>query len=211
MSHIEVRDPGNRLPTVLVPFNKTLETLGRAQFLESGLRVPAVCILFQKGMCKSQKRCRQIHVCRDTIDFLRDQAAGPCCANHGGTCVGLNDVTLRVQGRSLKFSPGCFEATRGLLELQRAGKDVVADSTRICGLNQLRRCRWGANCMNIHLCREIDISGGCLSEQTVCATHSCSNSTTSSSSLSPSSSSVHSEEDEFLALDRFAASFTARI
>ena len=200
MSHIEVRDPGSRLRTVLVPLGKTLDTLGRMQSLEKGHRVPAVCILFQKGMCKSQKRCRQIHVCRDTIDQLRDEASGPCCANHGGACAGFNVVAIRLQDRVLKLSPGCFEATKGLLELQKARESEV-DASRLCGLNQLRRCRWGANCMNIHICREIDVAR-CHSLEAACSS--------SASSSSPPSSNHSEETDELLALDRFAASFKNR-
>eukprot|EP01064_Diplonema_japonicum_P025704 TRINITY_DN37127_c0_g1_i1.p1 TRINITY_DN37127_c0_g1~~TRINITY_DN37127_c0_g1_i1.p1 ORF type:complete len:327 (+),score=57.80 TRINITY_DN37127_c0_g1_i1:63-1043(+) len=203
---IEAKDPGNRLAVVRIPFSATFDTQGRHTHLmeksyanhhidasfqhpqqhyhrrpgEAAARPLSVCILFHRGACKSQRRCRQLHVLPKVVDRLRDEAAGPCCAAHtaaASRCAnrkssddnedpwGRRPVEI-VEGEARKsLSEGLttenFETTKGLSDLMKrfsAEGVIVVEAEKICGLNSLKRCKWGSRCINIHVCREASIS-----------------------------------------------------
>ena len=212
---IEARDPGNRAQLVAFHFSETCETKGRTAYLQGtlGNRPLNVCILFHRGKCKSQKTCRQLHVSPDAVDRLRDEMAGQCCALHSGKWVSKKCVMLKGKDNIALLSVSNFSSTRGLEELLRRGDKIIVQKNRICGLNKLKRCKWGERCINIHICRELDLenlasfypsSTSCSSSESNADTWkegSTSSSKSSVDTLSPSSAS----EITFMALNRFAA------
>ena len=212
---IEARDPGNRAQLVAFHFSETCETKGRTAYLQGtlGNRPLNVCILFHRGKCKSQKTCRQLHVSPDAVDRLRDEMAGQCCALHSGKWASKKCVMLKGKDNIALLSVSNFSSTRGLEELLRRGDKIIVQKNRICGLNKLKRCKWGERCINIHICRELDLenlasfcpSSTCSSSESYPADTWQEGSTSSSKSsvdtIFPSSAS----EITFMALNRFAA------
>eukprot|EP00754_Rhynchopus_humris_P037938 Rhum_TRINITY_DN20644_c0_g1::Rhum_TRINITY_DN20644_c0_g1_i1::g.171786::m.171786 len=155
--YIDAHDPGNRSQYVLIPLNETFPTQGRDAYLHGySTRTVSVCMLFYRGKCKSQRNCRQLHTSPATLDRLRDEAAGECCAVHSCSKIPQGEVVIRLRGGGTATKPlGLFAPTHGLLHLLRhGGSRIVVNESRVCGLNGMKRCRWGEACHNIHMCRD---------------------------------------------------------
>ncbi|KAJ9466050.1 hypothetical protein DIPPA_14925 [Diplonema papillatum] len=211
---IECKDPGNRVTVIRVPFASTFETQGREAHVREEargrFRQISICILFHRGKCRSNRRCRQLHVDPAVIDKLRDETAGPCCFVHG-TCkrpdANGEVIVIELQnGARRAFDRSFFSPTRGLQEFVK--KDEAVPEDHVCCLNKLSRCKWGSRCANVHFCREIDLSLIAPADSWC-------------SSLSPSQTQSGSDgssecdftndslpnEEAFTALARFAATF----
>ena len=202
---IEARDPGSRLQFAKIPLSATFPTQGRDAYLTGcPARAISVCMLFYRGRCKSQKNCRQLHVNSSALDEIRDEAAGACCAKHGNEKCPRGDILIETESGCVVRKPLLlFAPTNGLRELLASGSTrMEVQESRLCGLNKVKRCRWGEGCMHLHLCRR----------ESVEPKHEPQPAQSDESSLDETNSEVTDSDSEssdgaLEALTRFAASF----
>lgn len=150
-----------------------METKGRTAFMkqELGKRLLSICVLHHRGRCRAMKSCRQLHVHPEVVDAFRDRVANSCCSFHSGSDLGSGAVVaVRLDSGSIvNTTANDFSWTRGLNELlKRGGSQCEVHEDRLCGLNKHKRCKWGERCLNLHLCREIDISRSPASTPEIC-------------------------------------------
>jgi hypothetical protein len=232
---IHVIDPLNRTGKVAIPAHHVTETKGLDDYKAAAAKREAkdfsLCLLFQKGRCNAGTRCHQIHASPEYVTELRAQAAANknCCAEHGdvhsaGFCHASQTVTVvsmphhggggAAHGADLleekRYTLSCFARTAALDSILRSVKqlDIRIPSSKLCRLHQMRRCKFGKDCKNIHLCPDAEelcpLSKDCSS---VVTTMSCGASVRSAShpaSVSESPSALTPRDG--LALN---ASFTA--
>ena len=79
---IRAIDP--RVGAYTVPLSHCAETVGRTD-AQNGKRDVSICLLYQKGTCKAQKKCRQVHADQNFVTQLRDmqETNNDCCVRCG--------------------------------------------------------------------------------------------------------------------------------
>eukprot|EP01062_Namystynia_karyoxenos_P019669 TRINITY_DN1739_c0_g1_i1.p1 TRINITY_DN1739_c0_g1~~TRINITY_DN1739_c0_g1_i1.p1 ORF type:complete len:697 (+),score=133.24 TRINITY_DN1739_c0_g1_i1:135-2225(+) len=159
---IDPADPQNRL---VLPYAKTSDTLGRREFFQ-GQRSPGeaqleakVCPRALAGTnCPDGSACAFIHAEKQVIRHTKERR--PCCPFHGdgssrvdgfrGRCIMVNKSNQRCPVPVERVA-----GTKGFREVSSAQSgQVVVACNRVCRLHQEKRCPWGPDCANLHLCRE---------------------------------------------------------
>ncbi|CUG92293.1 Hypothetical protein, putative [Bodo saltans] len=163
---IHVIDPLNRTGKVAIPSHLVSDTKGLEDYRAAATRREnkdfSLCLLFQKGKCNAGSRCHQVHACADFVADLRRKAASAkcCCAEHGdlhsdGYAAAPQLIRLmESDGSSRTFTLASFARTSCLDHILRnvRGLDVKVPATKICRLHAQRRCKFGKDCKNVHLC-----------------------------------------------------------
>eukprot|EP00994_Dinema_validum_P005121 NODE_322_length_1893_cov_215.796638_g231_i0.p1 GENE.NODE_322_length_1893_cov_215.796638_g231_i0~~NODE_322_length_1893_cov_215.796638_g231_i0.p1 ORF type:complete len:388 (-),score=79.04 NODE_322_length_1893_cov_215.796638_g231_i0:667-1830(-) len=180
---LEIIDPLNRTGKVPIPSELVFETQGKAEYLkllEGGAprkRDFSLCMLFQRAKCHAGPKCHQIHAPRDFISHLREQAGNrTCCKFHGDArsaeghyeskvaqCPHLTMLVRKVNRGVNSSSSDAVSiasdrlARTGALEtlLGNSTGQVAFSATQVCRLHQEEKCRFGKDCKNIHVCREL--------------------------------------------------------
>ena len=170
---LQVIDPANRSGKIDVPFTQTFDTVGRAEWMSRGVtgkKDISLCMLFQQRRCNAGTKCNQIHAERSLIHSLRQAAetVPRCCLKHGDVH-SANDHTYLMRLGNLKavqlqcsngavfdVPTNAFGRTNSFEALLMKGEPViVVSATRICRLQQRNCCKYGKDCKNIHICREV--------------------------------------------------------
>eukprot|EP00667_Euglena_gracilis_P001368 EG_transcript_1369 len=134
---------------------------------------PSLCLLFQKGQCRADQRCNQLHVSPDFIRALRGAMAdvpySNCCIGHGDlpslrrefqTLLAAVAVVLARNGApDVTLPPTSVALTvfwRPFIDQQARAENGVMrfSAARVCRLHQRGECKFGVDCNNIHVCRE---------------------------------------------------------
>lgn len=166
---IHVIDPLNRTGKVAIPAHLVSDTKGLDDYRAAAARHEnkdfSLCLLFQKGRCNAGSRCHQVHACPDHVLELRTKAASVkcCCAEHGdlhsqGYASGQQMIRLVDHTNPSALAPAyalaSFARTTCLDNILRNVRvmDVKVPASKICRLHAQRRCKFGKDCKNIHLC-----------------------------------------------------------
>mmetsp|Transcript_109768 Transcript_109768/g.190178 ORF Transcript_109768/g.190178 Transcript_109768/m.190178 type:complete len:371 (-) Transcript_109768:1172-2284(-) len=171
----EVIDPNNRTGKISVPHNQVENTIGKVKYVKNSQK-PAnkqrdfsLCLLFHSGECKLAAKCHQIHANADFVNSLRATSAkaSTCCASHGDVRSQEPEYIALVGGRlfcRFEHSDGRLEPLR-VNELARTSalevaltddtQSVTVPHSKVCRLHQEDRCRFGRDCKNYHLCRNV--------------------------------------------------------
>eukprot|EP01006_Ploeotia_vitrea_P004502 TRINITY_DN114753_c0_g1_i1.p1 TRINITY_DN114753_c0_g1~~TRINITY_DN114753_c0_g1_i1.p1 ORF type:complete len:349 (-),score=13.22 TRINITY_DN114753_c0_g1_i1:1136-2182(-) len=135
----------------------------------------SLCLLFQKGACSAGPRCRQIHADTNFVGRVREKilAGSTCCGRHGdprstdpqlfpkvACAFDRHSTFLLCKSKTEQhcISTCAVARTVGLERLQTGTvvkNELVIDWTSICRLHQKEKCKFGCDCKNIHLCREV--------------------------------------------------------
>ncbi|KAJ9440037.1 hypothetical protein DIPPA_06323 [Diplonema papillatum] len=179
---IVVNDPTNPSSKMVLPFAKTEETVGRQRFLASQQNKSAtgeppkdfgLCTYYMySGSCKNGAECSHIHANREFLRYLQE-GHKPCCPYHGDTASAFRDydgkvIMVNKVNQKCHITMERLSTTKGLRELVAvpAGKGAPAQkngdkpgsasfcSNRVCRLHQEKRCQYGFECANLHVCRE---------------------------------------------------------
>eukprot|EP01059_Diplonema_ambulator_P037297 TRINITY_DN9792_c1_g1_i1.p1 TRINITY_DN9792_c1_g1~~TRINITY_DN9792_c1_g1_i1.p1 ORF type:complete len:320 (+),score=81.61 TRINITY_DN9792_c1_g1_i1:75-1034(+) len=167
---IQVIDPANRTGKIQIPIDITTETVGRSEWLDTEgdhKKDVSLCMLYQQRRCNAGVKCNQIHADKGYIARLRQEAemANPrCCPYHDGL-IGAKVGRVRLQlqnGIGYDIDPLVLSRTATLDALMSkvttgSGEDalLVISTSRICRLHQRNACKYGKDCKNIHICREV--------------------------------------------------------
>eukprot|EP01012_Entosiphon_sulcatum_P049114 TRINITY_DN67708_c0_g1_i1.p1 TRINITY_DN67708_c0_g1~~TRINITY_DN67708_c0_g1_i1.p1 ORF type:complete len:738 (+),score=86.40 TRINITY_DN67708_c0_g1_i1:36-2216(+) len=171
---LHVIDPAVLSGKVWIPQDKLIETFGSRD--NTSKKEPSLCMLYQAGRCNAAARCRQIHADRPYILSIRLQSAatGTCCTLHGD--MASNDpafvqlfqpfaedglsVWMQITGRQdvLPVPKNRIARTFGLDLVMgtnyQPSQQLLFHQSKVCGLHQKKRCRYGRDCKHIHLCRD---------------------------------------------------------
>eukprot|EP00667_Euglena_gracilis_P012912 EG_transcript_13289 len=129
-------------------------------------------MLFQRGTCKARDKCNQIHVDPAFIDFvtaaLTKRAVSTCCSVHGAPLLGAGQgdmfaslaepvVGLRLPDGAMVGVPADRIApTFFWHRLARERRPALYfPAERLCQLHQSHRCKYGPECRNVHVCRDL--------------------------------------------------------
>eukprot|EP01063_Lacrimia_lanifica_P008813 TRINITY_DN1586_c0_g2_i1.p2 TRINITY_DN1586_c0_g2~~TRINITY_DN1586_c0_g2_i1.p2 ORF type:complete len:381 (+),score=111.58 TRINITY_DN1586_c0_g2_i1:47-1144(+) len=157
---LQVIDPANRTGKICIPVEKTHDTLGREELEKNSKKHISLCLLYQQKKCHAGQKCNQIHADRWYIQKLRRAPSkeGTCCPRHGVSAgvegVKLAKVVLRVNGCEEPLPVECVARTAFFDRLRRGGTATLTVKN-VCRLHQQDGCKFGHNCKNVHLCREI--------------------------------------------------------
>eukprot|EP01063_Lacrimia_lanifica_P005351 TRINITY_DN1311_c1_g4_i1.p2 TRINITY_DN1311_c1_g4~~TRINITY_DN1311_c1_g4_i1.p2 ORF type:complete len:477 (+),score=176.95 TRINITY_DN1311_c1_g4_i1:101-1531(+) len=167
-----VDDPFKANSKVVIPFTKTLETKGRASYLElqsnpAGSTEDIISNPFQicpgllqnKTCCVADgpRACPHIHVPMDFLVFLRRPRA--CCYYHGDQC-GRLDFKGKVfmvnrEAQRCPLEPERLIPTAGSKELMQQNTSLlVFNSNRVCRMFLEGKCPFADRCANLHICRK---------------------------------------------------------
>jgi hypothetical protein len=163
---IHVIDPLNRTGKVAIPSHLVSDTKGLEDYRAAATRREnkdfSLCLLFQKGKCNAASRCHQVHACAEFVSELRRKAASAkcCCAEHGdlhseGYAAAPQVIRLiENDGASRSFPLSSFARTSCLDNILRnvRGLEVKVPANKACRLHTQRRCKFGKDCKNVHLC-----------------------------------------------------------
>eukprot|EP01062_Namystynia_karyoxenos_P015602 TRINITY_DN15664_c0_g1_i1.p1 TRINITY_DN15664_c0_g1~~TRINITY_DN15664_c0_g1_i1.p1 ORF type:complete len:733 (+),score=170.30 TRINITY_DN15664_c0_g1_i1:138-2201(+) len=164
---VVVVDPSHAASKIVVPFSKTQDTEGRRRFLEQVDRAtPAaqqqdfhLCSTFMyTAKCTQGSACPNIHGSREFLRYLQE-GNKPCCPYHGHTVSLIADYRNKLfminkLGLRCPLPVNRIAATRGLSELLQPSNPLVFSCNRVCRLHQEKRCHFGDDCANLHVCRE---------------------------------------------------------
>eukprot|EP00668_Euglena_longa_P010407 GGOE01012601.1.p1 GENE.GGOE01012601.1~~GGOE01012601.1.p1 ORF type:complete len:495 (-),score=83.86 GGOE01012601.1:2499-3953(-) len=155
-----------------IDLRKIIKTYGLARYQTNHPHPPSLCLLYQEGRCNAGAKCNQIHVKRSHMKNLHKaiyaQQVTNCCVEHGDLGAGRQDirtfllehqVEVKLQdGTIVPIPPNHIAITnhweRCLVTCLPAAT-ITVPSTRICNLHQQNECRYGVDCRNVHICREI--------------------------------------------------------
>lgn len=168
---LEVIDPANRTGKIVIPMKYVTETRGVIDFRKNPAKRDgkdlSLCLLHQRGRCKADDRCHQVHADSSFVEQLRAKAAAGsnCCATHGDChstgYLALTDdvpaVALADGERGTKRYPiASFGRTQLMDTLlrNRKGPEVRTTANKVCRLHLQSRCKFGRDCKNVHLCRD---------------------------------------------------------
>jgi len=170
----DVIDPSNPTGKISVPSEHVSNTVGKTKYVKN-LQKPAnkqkdfsLCLLHHAGWCKLGVKCQQIHADPALVNNFRQVAGGSnCCTGHGDQRSQEPAFTALVGGRMfcrLEKLDGRFEK----LQLSQLSRTVALESalqaderivtvsmSKVCRLHQEERCRFGRDCKNFHLCRDV--------------------------------------------------------
>eukprot|EP00669_Euglena_mutabilis_P005793 TRINITY_DN1739_c0_g1_i1.p2 TRINITY_DN1739_c0_g1~~TRINITY_DN1739_c0_g1_i1.p2 ORF type:complete len:283 (+),score=39.17 TRINITY_DN1739_c0_g1_i1:309-1157(+) len=131
---------------------------------------PSLCLLFQKGRCNSQTLCNQVHVDRNFAHAIhRSLLSGSlsnCCRLHGDIpsnnsphMATLMDREVLVEREGLPPMEVPQERMCMTMYWTRVPKhkrrQLIVPADRVCNLHQVNACKFGVECRNIHVCREL--------------------------------------------------------
>lgn len=167
---IHVIDPLNRTGKVSIPAHLVTDTKGLDDYRVAAAKREqkdfSLCLLFQKGRCNAGSRCHQVHASPEYVAELRAQAAASknCCAEHGDLhSQGYNDasqtiVLVAADGSEKRYHLACFARTSCLDTVLRSVKsiEVRVPAAKMCRLHAQRRCKFGKDCKNVHLCPDAE-------------------------------------------------------
>lgn len=170
---IHVIDPLNRTGKVGIPAHHVTDTKGLEDYRTAAANHEtkdfSLCLLLQKGRCNAGSRCHQVHASPEFVTELRARAAANknCCAEHGDmhscgyssapqTVVVVPAAADVVSGgeREKRYPVSCFARTSALDNILRVVKslEVRVPTSKLCRLHAQRRCKFGKDCKNVHLC-----------------------------------------------------------
>jgi len=154
---IRAVDPVGR-GVIEIPCAMLKETRGLSDHLVSTqTRDVSICCLFQRGKCRADSQCRQIHADRRFVEAQREklQRVNTCCAFCEGQAT-PTDVTVRLTGRATEGVPPLsisrFQSTAGSQDLAVSREAAWTD---VCRLHLQSSCKYGASCRNIHICSKL--------------------------------------------------------
>jgi len=169
----DVIDPSNPTGKISVPSENVSNTVGKTKYVKN-LQKPvnkqkdfSICLLHHAGWCKLGAKCQQIHVDPAVVSNLRQVAGGSnCCMGHGDqrsqeptfTALVGNRMFCRLEkpdGRFEKLQLSQLSRTVALESALAAEGMVTVPMTKVCRLHQEERCRFGRDCKNFHLCRDV--------------------------------------------------------
>mmetsp|Transcript_62692 Transcript_62692/g.111785 ORF Transcript_62692/g.111785 Transcript_62692/m.111785 type:complete len:488 (-) Transcript_62692:288-1751(-) len=170
---IAVIDPKQKkLGRLWIDRKHTVTTNGLSRLQTSSAHPPSLCLLYQQNRCHAGPKCNQVHVKRlymkSVWKALQGTTDSSCCAAHGdlasrGTALGALLAHHGVEMKVPRGKPLCIPAEsiastafleRHLHGRNNVSKPLVISSNRVCNLHQKDECRYGADCNNIHICRE---------------------------------------------------------
>ena len=168
---VVVVEPTNAQSRIVIPYLKTEETVGRRVFFQqqeqTGLssEVHICSSIIQGVICPQGESCSKIHPDRAFLKFIIEPNK-PCCPFHG------TDHTVDYKGKVFminKNNQRCplpldrLMTTKGLRGLMTSPTTLAFACNRVCRLHQEKRCQWGRECANLHICREFyAIYGSCV-------------------------------------------------
>eukprot|EP00667_Euglena_gracilis_P017543 EG_transcript_18505 len=153
-----------------VPLGCVAPTKALARWQKGGKHQPALCAAYQAGQCPAGEGCANAHVLvpfmTEVRRFLLERPFANCCHEHGDLASKRPDFQALLRRRRVEF---CSEA--GTIPILPAWLAVTAffdtaakedpastavitfDATKVCKLHQSQQCTYGADCRNVHLCR----------------------------------------------------------
>lgn len=153
---IDVVDPVARA-VLAVPECHLLPTRGLEEYRAApGTRDISLCCLFQKGRCRAQQSCRQVHADRNFVTALRaaqtDRAR--CC----GHCSSSSEPAcpVKLTGRATADMPALpsnrIVPTYGC---RKPSDATTVDWSNVCRLQLQDSCKYGESCRNVHICAKL--------------------------------------------------------
>eukprot|EP01001_Neometanema_parovale_P005274 NODE_1846_length_1586_cov_151.515379_g1758_i0.p1 GENE.NODE_1846_length_1586_cov_151.515379_g1758_i0~~NODE_1846_length_1586_cov_151.515379_g1758_i0.p1 ORF type:complete len:340 (-),score=33.46 NODE_1846_length_1586_cov_151.515379_g1758_i0:566-1522(-) len=165
--HPELKDLGR----LWIPQEHIQQTKGLDRYLTGKPHSPSFCMLYQHGRCAMGKQCNQVHVNRIYGYSLREtiarSAVSTCCHHHGDlpSILGmtafdnsrLKAIQLDCEGYDpieVDFTQIAY--TEYFANAIRSKKKIISfKPDRICNLHQYQACKYGVECRNVHMCREL--------------------------------------------------------
>eukprot|EP01006_Ploeotia_vitrea_P065599 TRINITY_DN93514_c0_g1_i1.p1 TRINITY_DN93514_c0_g1~~TRINITY_DN93514_c0_g1_i1.p1 ORF type:complete len:420 (-),score=34.89 TRINITY_DN93514_c0_g1_i1:704-1963(-) len=192
VTQVSVIDPANRTGKVDIPREKVFNTLGMRQYLaakgskanhKNAKKQFSLCMLFQKGKCRSGSRCHQIHADKDFVNALRDACSETtkcCCDDKCQEQCDLNETSLPATFRLVLGDNGSEQhvypvsllgRTLGTTKTSSTGSDsevlpstspaakpassLIVEQKKLCRLHIRGCCLFGRDCKNVHICRRV--------------------------------------------------------
>jgi len=128
----------------------------------------SLCLLFQQGRCKAANQCRQIHADPAFVESVRARAAkgSTCCAMHGDPRADDSSYQQMLNGIGHRFTLVLTRTERHILPMSALARTcainnvvgankLFVERSRLCRLHLAGKCRFGCDCKNYHICREI--------------------------------------------------------
>jgi len=152
-----------------VPLDYVYRTSGLVRYLNHQPHAPSLCMLFQKGRCNSHENCNQIHVAQWFAGMMRRAlqatAVSSCCLVHGDPASNSNHTLglplQEVEVRRDPLPPLTIYTDRIAVTLfwmrflKHKKRALFFNMDRVCNLHQQNACKYGVECKNVHLCREL--------------------------------------------------------
>ena len=169
---VVIIDPTDQDSRMSIPVVRTSETVGRHDFFAGLERTgqageARLCMHYATSsledrekkptsLCPHGDACKFIHIEAGFLRFVLEPNK-PCCTFHGV------DHVVDYKGRVFmvnKKNQRCplplnrLMTTKGLRGLVTSHASLVFACNRVCKLHQEKRCQWGRECSNLHICRE---------------------------------------------------------
>jgi len=152
-----------------IPASFVLPTTGLQRFQAQHPHAPSLCTLFQRGKCKSNGRCNQVHIDPDFARVLAGALAAcgvsNCCRRHGDppslasspfAALVSNNIEMKLSGQPSIQVPTELIATTFFWNRlsQERRPSLFFPVERLCLLHQRGQCTFGVECRNVHVCRQ---------------------------------------------------------
>eukprot|EP00667_Euglena_gracilis_P027044 EG_transcript_33086 len=153
-----------------VPLGCVAPTKALARWQKGGKHQPALCAAYQAGQCPAGEACANAHVLAPFVAEVRrvllERPFVNCCHEHGDLASKRADFQALLRRRRVEFRseagaipilPAWLAVTAFFDSVAKEDPTSTAvitfDLAKVCNLHQRLQCTYGADCRNVHLCR----------------------------------------------------------